>query len=97
MKNSSLIWDVPPAGHFFATPHTMERFETAFYDPLIWDLSNNGAWAEAGAQSAETRATAIWQQKLAEYKAPITAAGVADRLAPFIERRTKEGGAPPVQ
>lgn len=88
--------DVPPGGHFFATPHTMERFDTAFYDPMIWDLSNNGTWVEAGAQTAAERATAVWQKMLAEYTPPPSAEGIEDRIAPFIEQRTKEGGAAPV-
>ena len=45
--------EVPPGGHFFATSHTMDRYQTAFYSPLVADLSNHGAWTEAGAQSSD--------------------------------------------
>ena len=86
--------EVPPGGHFFAAQHTMERYEQAFYAPLVADLSNHGTWEKAGSQRSDERATAIWQKVLAEARPPAHAAEAAERLAPFIERRTAEGGAP---
>ncbi|MEZ5805984.1 MAG: trimethylamine methyltransferase family protein [Rhizobiaceae bacterium] len=53
------IADVQPGGHFFSTPHTMERYRTAFYPPLVADLANFGNWSEAGAKTANQRANAI--------------------------------------
>lgn len=96
---ADLAWealaDVAPGGHFFATPHTMARFDRAFYAPLVADLSNFGAWEAAGAQTSTERATAIWQQVLAEFRPPEGGAERGDRLAGFIARREAEGGAPP--
>lgn len=89
------IADVQPGGHFFATGHTMERFDRAFYAPLVADLSNFGTWEAAGAQTATERATAIWQQVLAEFRAPDGADERGARIAEFIARRTAEGGAFP--
>jgi trimethylamine--corrinoid protein Co-methyltransferase len=88
--------EVAPGGHFFAAAHTMDRYEGAFYAPLLADLSNHGTWTAAGAQPSDQRATAIWQRILAEAQPPATAAEAADHLAPFIARRTAEGGAPPL-
>ena len=34
------IAEVGHGGHFFASPHTMERYETAFYSPLVSDWRN---------------------------------------------------------
>ena len=90
------IAEVPPGGHFFAAAHTMARYETAFYEPLVADLRNHGQWTEAGAPLTQERALAVWQQRLAAYRVPDACAGVDEALAPFIERRTREGGAPPV-
>lgn len=87
--------DVPPGGHFFATPHTMARFDRAFYAPLVADLSNYGTWEAAGARTASERATAIWQQVLADYRPPSGADERGARIAEFIARRSAEGGAPP--
>ena len=88
--------DVAPGGHFFATAHTMERFDRAFYAPLVADLSNHGTWAAAGAKAADERATAIWQRVLAEYVPPPGSDERADRVARFIADRTAEGGAAPL-
>lgn len=89
------IAEVPPGGHFFATTHTMERYQTAFYRPLVADLSNYGAWAEAGAKTADQRATAIWKQKLADFTPPPACEGVADLLDAFVQDRINSGGAQP--
>jgi len=87
---------VQPGGHFFATQHTMDRYATAFYAPLVADLSNFGAWTEAGAQTSAERATAVWQADLANYQQPGTGIEVAEKLADYIAQKTAEGGAPPM-
>jgi trimethylamine--corrinoid protein Co-methyltransferase len=88
--------DVQPGGHFFATEHTMDRYQTAFYEPLVADWSNFGQWTDNGAKSADVRATAIWQQRLANFTAPKGAAERAGRLDDYIARRKEAGGTPPV-
>jgi len=74
----------------------MERYQTAFYPPLMADLSNFGQWEEAGAKTADERSTAIWKETLANFTPPPSCEGVAEILAPYIEERTKAGGAPPL-
>lgn len=86
---------VSPGGHFFATAHTMERYRTAFYRPLVADLSNFGAWSEAGALTADQRATAIWKKILGEFQAPPVCEGVSERLEAFVSKGTEAGGAMP--
>ncbi|MGZ9719051.1 trimethylamine methyltransferase family protein [Rhizobium miluonense] len=88
------IAEVSPGGHFFSTAHTMERYKAAFYRPLVADLSNYGAWVDAGSKSADQRATDIWKQTLAEFQAPSACHGVEERLEPFIRSREDAGGAP---
>lgn len=89
------IAEVAPGGHFFAAQHTMERYQTAFYAPLVADLSNHGLWSEKGALRADQRATAIWQETLANFTPPPTSYGVAERLAPYIAAQIEAGGMPP--
>jgi len=86
--------DVGPGGHFFATQHTMERYQTAFYEPLVSDWSNFGRWTETGAKTATERANRIWKQKLADFQAPELDIARRDEMDDFIARRTREGGAP---
>jgi trimethylamine--corrinoid protein Co-methyltransferase len=90
------IAEVMPGGHFFATAQTMARYRDAFYPPLVADLSNFGNWTEAGSKTATERAQGVWRKILAEYQPPARGEEVGAVLAPYIERRTKEGGAPPV-
>jgi len=87
--------EVQPGGHFFSTAHTMKRYRTAFYEPLVSDTANFGTWSEAGARDAIRRAHDVWQARLVGYTPPPACAGVAERLEPFIERRSREGGAAP--
>ena len=89
------IAEVQPGGHFFAAAHTMERYQTAFYRPLVADLSNHGSWTEAGALRADERATAIWKQKLADFTPPPACEGAAERLEGLVRERTEAGGARP--
>lgn len=89
------IAEVAPGGHFFAARHTMERYQTAFYAPLVADLSNHGLWTENGALRADQRATSIWQKTLANFTPPADCDGVAERIAPYIAARIEKGGMPP--
>lgn len=89
------IADVPPSGHFFSTEHTMARYQSAFYRPLLADLSNHGNWVAAGSKTAEERATAIWKQKLETSTPPPACAGVEDRLTDFVRQHSAAGGAKP--
>jgi trimethylamine---corrinoid protein Co-methyltransferase len=89
--------DVEPGGHFFATQHTMERYQTAFYRPIVADLRNYGAWRDAGSQTSAERATGIWKQVLRDFEPPNNSALIAERVTSFIERRKAAGGASPLE
>lgn len=84
------IAGVPTGGHFFGAPHTLARYETAFHTPLLSDWRSFEAWEEAGAETAEVRATRVWQEALERYEAPPLEEDVRARLDAFVERRTHE-------
>ena len=84
------ISDVQPGGHFFGTEHTLERYETAFYEPMLADWRNYETWEEAGAETATERATRVWQTMLAEYAEPTMDPAVAEELQAFVARRKRE-------
>ena len=88
------IREVGPGGHFFAAPHTLSRYETAFYAPLVSDWRNYDAWAEDGAKDATVRASEIARTALAEYEDPGLDPAAAEAIDAFVARRTEEGGAP---
>jgi len=87
--------EIQPGGHFFGAAHTMERYQTAFYEPLVADWSNFGTWTERGAKTASERATEVWRQILSCEPRVIGATDRAEALHDFIVKRTEEGGAPP--
>ena len=83
---------VGPGGHFFGTAHTLERFEHAFYRPMLADWRNFETWQDDGALTAAQRANRIWKQLLAEFEAPPIDQGAADAIDAFVARRTAEIG-----
>lgn len=86
---------VNPGGHFFGTEHTMERYRTAFYEPIVFGRSNFEQWVEAGSLDSTQRANAVWKRVLADFEAPPLDEAVAAELDDFVGRRTAEGGAAP--
>ncbi len=88
------ISEVGPGGHFFGTPHTLERLETAFYQPHVFSRTNFEQWTEEGSTTADERATAVWQQILADFVPPPLDDAIGAELHEFVERRVAEGGAP---
>ena len=90
------IADVPPGGHFFQTQHTMDLYQTAFYSPIVADLSNFGTWTEAGARTSSERATDVWKQVLRDARNPEGAEERVARMQPLISRFTAAGGAAPM-
>ena len=89
------IREVGPGGHFFAARHTMERYRSAFYQPLVSDWSNFGQWTEKGARDATRRAHEIAERTLAEFEPPPLDPARREELDAFRERRIREGGALP--
>ena len=87
------IKDVGHGGHFFGTQHTIDRFETAFYSPLLSDWRNFENWRDTGALDATQRANQIYKRTLAEYQPPTMDPATLEELHDFANRRIAEGGA----
>jgi trimethylamine--corrinoid protein Co-methyltransferase len=86
------IKGVPTGGHFFGEPHTMQRYEHAFYRPLVSNWQNYENWQLGGGKDATQRATEIWQQALKEYEQPAMDPAVREALDEYVERRRAEIG-----
>ncbi len=86
------IVDVGPAGHFFATQHTQERYTSAFYSPIVSDWRNWESWTEGGAPDAKRRANTIAAALLNEFEAPPIDSAIEAELRAYVDRRVAEGG-----
>jgi trimethylamine--corrinoid protein Co-methyltransferase len=80
------IAEVGPGGHFFGTPHTLARYETAFYAPIVSDWRNFETWKEAGGLTATERANAIWKDILRSYEPPPLDRAVVEELEAFVAK-----------
>ena len=85
---------VGPGGHFFGAAHTMSRYETAFYTPLVSNWDNYPNWLQKGGQDATQRANTVWKQLLADHEDPPLDPAIAEALADYVARRKAMGGAP---
>jgi trimethylamine--corrinoid protein Co-methyltransferase len=90
------IAEVGAGGHFFGCAHTMARYRTAFYAPLVSDWQNFGQWTDSGARTATDRAHTLWQRSLERYVPPVRDPAITEQLDDFVARRSAAGGAPPV-
>ena len=84
------IAEVGPGGHFFGATHTLERFQTAFYEPLLSDWRPFDTWSEDGARTATDRANTVWKKLLAEYEEPPMDPAVREELEAYVRRRKQE-------
>ena len=85
--------EVEPGGHFFGTQHTLARYETAFYTPLLSDWSNFESWQENGSVDTTHRANRIARQTLADFTPPPLGDSRLEEIDAFIEKRISAGGA----
>ena len=86
------IKEVAAGGHFFGAAHTLARYETAFYRPLLSDWSNFESWTEAGSRNATQRATGIWKKMLTDYVPPPLDPAVKEAIEAYVARRKEELG-----
>ncbi len=86
------IKGVATGGHFFGEPHTMERYEHAFYRPLVSNWQNYENWQLGGGKDATQRATDIWKQALKEYEEPAMDPAIREALDDYVARRRVEIG-----
>ena len=84
------IAEVEPGGHHFGTPHTLARYETAFYTPLVSSRQNFESWQEAGSIDAARRANAIWKKLLENYEKPAIDPAIEEALQSYADRRREE-------
>ena len=84
------IAEVPPGGHHFGTAHTLKRYETAFYAPILSTRQNFESWQDVGSIRWGERANTIWKQLLADYEKPAIDPATEEALHDYVNRRKQE-------
>jgi trimethylamine--corrinoid protein Co-methyltransferase len=84
--------EVGSGGHFLGAMHTMERFRTCFYRPLLSSSENYERWMRNGGNDAAARATKIYQDTLAAYEQPPLDDAIRAEMEEYVTRRRKELG-----
>ncbi|MBO67783.1 MAG: trimethylamine methyltransferase [Acidiferrobacteraceae bacterium] len=82
--------EVGPGGHFFGCKHTLDNYESAFYQSGLSDVSSYENWVDAGQLNAAERATQLWKKQLQEYQAPPLEPAVDEELLEFMKRKKFE-------
>lgn len=84
--------EVGHGGHFLGAMHTMERFRTCFYRPLLSSSENYERWMRGGGKDAAVRAGEIYRKRLEEYEPPPLDDAVRAELEEYVVRRRAELG-----
>jgi trimethylamine--corrinoid protein Co-methyltransferase len=84
--------EVGHGGHFLGAMHTMERFRTCFYRPMLSSSDNYEKWMRTGGNDANARASKLYVKKLEEYVEPPMEDSVRAELQEYVVRRRAELG-----
>ena len=84
--------EVGHGGHFLGAMHTMERFRTCFYRPMLSSSENYERWLRGGGADATARAASIYHRTLEEYQPPAIDDAVRAELEEYVARRRAELG-----
>lgn len=84
--------EVGHGGHFLGAMHTMERFRTCFYRPLLSSSENYERWMRNGGADATARASKIYQERLEAYEQPPLDDAIRLELEEYVVRRRHELG-----
>jgi trimethylamine---corrinoid protein Co-methyltransferase len=84
--------EVGHGGHFLGAMHTMERFRTCFYRPLLSSSENYERWMRNGGSDTAARAGRIWRERVESYEQPPLDDGIRAELDEYVVRRRAELG-----
>ena len=84
--------EVGHGGHFLGAMHTMERFRTCFYRPMLSSSENYERWMRNGGIDAAGRAKKVYQQRLEAYEQPPLDDAIRQELEEYVVRRRRELG-----
>lgn len=79
--------EVGPGSHFFGCQHTMENYQSAFWDSGMADNDPFEKWDEEGSFDATTRANTLWKKRLEEYQQPALDEAIDEELQAFVHQK----------
>lgn len=86
----SAVGEIGPGGHYLGHPHTLEKFQTAFFMPEMFDNNSIEQWEAAGSVEITERALTQAKKLLSEYQEPTMDIAKNEELLDYIARREKE-------
>ncbi len=86
------IAEVGPAGHFFGSTHTQERYASEHFQPMVSAWRNYESWDEGGRLEAHQRAERLAHEIIAAHEEPPMLEDRRVELDEFVARRVQEGG-----
>jgi trimethylamine--corrinoid protein Co-methyltransferase len=84
--------EVGHGGHFLGAMHTMERFRTCFYRPMLSSSENYERWMRGGSLDTAARAGKLYKDKLQAFEPPPIDDAIRAELDEYVTRRRKELG-----
>ena len=82
----SAFQEVGPGSHFFGSQHTLQNYETAFWDSNLSDNEPYEKWEAAGSHDAAFTANKRWKRMLDEYVAPDLDVAKDEELQEFMAK-----------
>lgn len=84
------IAEARPGGDYFANPHTVKHYRSAFVEPMQSAWGSYEAYLQAGSPSSVSSALGWAKKALASYELPPMDVSVKDELDDFVARRMSE-------
>lgn len=73
--------------HFLGTEHTMQNYETVFYESNTADNNSFEQWELDGNKTAEQRANTIYKHRLNNYEMPAMDEAINEELKEFMTKK----------
>ncbi len=86
----SAVGDIGPGGHYLGHPHTLEKFQQAFFIPKLFDNNSVEQWIADGSQEITERALKEAKSLLDDYQEPVLDVAIDEALQEYIDRRERE-------
>ena len=84
------VRDIGPGGHYLGHAHTLEKFQSAFFMPTLFDNNSIEQWIADGSREITARALTEVDKLLDSYEEPPLDVSVDEALRDYIARRERE-------